>query len=704
MVKINKVRKRDDRLVDFDSLRITEAIMKAMSAVGQSDMAMARKITEKVMNDLTSLEGEDYANVEHIQDLVEKHLILEKCVDTAKAYILYRDLRSRSRNINNLLDIGGKIQSYVDKDDWKLNIDSSIDYHLQGLYKNIVNEVSEKYWMNEVYTEEMRLLHENKDFHIHKSSAISSYCVGWDLQDLLLVGFKGVDGNVESKPPKHFRSALGQLVNFLYTLTNETPDGAVAISSIDTYLAPFIRKDKLTYKSVKQCIQEFIFNMNMPTKSGGQVVFSNITLDLKVPKHMVNEPIIWGGKSQAEKYGEFQKEMDMFNKALASVYIEGDAKGRAFTFPIPTYNISKDFDWDSKEYDGIWEMTAKYGIPYFANFVNSDMDPEDARSMCCRLRIDNRQLHKRGGGFFGANPLTGSIGYTTINLPRIGYIHKGSKENFFRRLKYMMDVSRQVLTLRRKLIEDFTERGMYPYSKFYLRSIKERTGNYWTNHFSTIGIIGMNEACLNFFGEDITTEKGQEFAKEVLDYMNEILLSYQNETDELYNLEASPAEGASYSMARKDKEIYPEIIVANEKDLSDISVRPYYTNSTHLPVGFTDDIFKALDLQDDLQAKYTGGTVFHSFLGERLNNSDEAKRLIRKVTENYRIPYITLSPTFSICPEHAYISGEHFLCPDCNKETFVYSRVVGKITPVQRWNPGKQSEFKDRNEYKINNC
>jgi ribonucleoside-triphosphate reductase len=627
--------------------------------------------------------------------------MLEKCVDAAKAYILYRDLRSRSRNINNLLDIGSKINSYVEKQDWKVNIDSSIDYHLQGLYKNIVNEVSERYWMNEIYTEEMRELHDNKDIHIHKSSAISAYCVGWDLQDLLLVGFKGVSGNVESSPAKHFRSALGQLVNFLYTLTNESPDGAVAISSLDTYLAPFIRKDNLAYKAVKQSIQEFVYNMNMPTKSGGQVVFSNITLDLKVPKHMQKESVIIGGEYQKETFGEFQKEMDMFNKALAEVYMEGDAKGRAFTYPIPTYNISKDFEWDNKNYNEIWDMTARYGIPYFANFVNSDMDPEDARSMCCRLRIDNRQLHKRGGGFFGANPLTGSIGYTTINLPRIAYNFKGDEKGFFDRLAYLMDVSKQALTLRRKLVEDFTEKGMYPYSKFYLRKVKEKTGSYWTNHFSTIGIIGMNEACLNFFGESLTTQKGQKFAKKILDFMNARLVEYQNNSDELYNLEASPAEGASFSMARKDKELYPDIIVANEEDPMNSKNAPYYTNSTQLPVGYTEDIFEALELQDDFQSKYTGGTVFHGFLGEKLNSGAEAKALVRKICENYKLPYVTLTPTFSICPVHGYIAGEHFECPECGQESYVYSRVVGKITPVQRWNPGKKSEFHDRKEYLI---
>ena len=693
----NEIQKRDGTLVPFDEMKILSAISKAMKAVGQHDLEKAKKVTEAVLKEAS--EKKETPTVEGVQDLVEKHLMLEKCVDTAKAYILYRELRSRGRNINNLLDVGAKINSYVGKEDWKISIDSSIDYHLQGMYKNIVNEISEKYWMNEVYTGEMRRLHDNKDFHIHKSSSISAYCVGWDLQDLLLVGFKGVAGNVECKPPKHLGAALGQLVNFLYTLTNESPDGAVAVSSLDTYMAPFIREDKLSFRKVKQALQSFVYNMNMPTKSGGQVVFSNVTLDLKVPGDMKDQPVIIGGKLKKEKYGDYQKEMDIFNKALAEVYIEGDAKGRAFTFPIPTYNISKDFDWSNKAYDGIWEMTAKYGIPYFANFVNSDMNPEDARSMCCRLRIDNRQLYKRGGGFFGANPLTGSIGYTTINLPRIGYLNKGDKKAFFKQLEYLMKVSKNALTLRRNLVEDFTEKGLYPYSKFYLRQVKERTGKYWTNHFSTIGIIGMNEACLNFFDKDIASKEGQEFANEVLSFMNEKLLQYQEESDELYNLEASPAEGASFSMARKDKELYPDIIVANEQEVKKCGAAPYYTNSTQLPVNYTDDVFEALELQDELQSKYTGGTVLHAFLGERLSGPKETKALIKKITSNYKLPYITLTPTFSVCQNHGYLSGEHFKCPTCNEDALVYSRVVGKIAPVQRWNPGKQSEFKDRKEF-----
>jgi len=700
-----RIRKRDGRLVAFDQDKITQAIWKAMDSVGQANLRKAQMVTDKVTEEIAKVyDGHSIPTVEQIQDLVEKHLVLARLPETAKAYILYRDLHSRMRNVENLLDIGDWIDKYLSRENWKIHSDSSIDYHLQGMYKKIVEDVCEMYWMNEVYTPEMRLLHTNKDFHIHKSSTISAYCVGWDLEDILLSGFTGVPGNVTSAPAKHLCSALGQLVNFMYTLTNESPDGAVAVSSLDTYLAPFIRYDNLSYKQVKQAVQEFVYNMNVPTKSGGQVVFSNITLDLQCPKFMAKQAVIRGGLPQKETYGEFQKEMDIFNKALVEVYAEGDAKGRAFSWPIPTYNITKDFDWDNKNLVGLWEMTAKYGIPYFANFVNSDMNPEDARSMCCRLRIDKRELQKRGGGFFGANPLTGSIGYVTINLPRLGYLYKGDKKMLLDRLAYLMDVAADSLSMRRGLVEELTEKGLYPYSKFYLRSVKEKTGKYWTNHFNTIGLVGMNEACLNFFGKDIATPEGHAFAVEVLDFMNVRLLKYQKESGEMYNLEATPAEATSYSVAKKDKELYPDIIVANNDAVIKEKAAPFYTNSTHLPVNYTDDIFEALDLQDELQIKYTGGTVFHGFLGERMRDGESAKNLVRKIAENYKLPYFTLTPTFSVCQEHGYVLGEHFECPKCGGACYVYSRVVGKIAPVQRWNPGKQSEFKVRKEYKPEKC
>ncbi len=698
------IKKRDGRIVPFDQDKITHAIWKAMRNIGEGDLKKAQEISDKVVQELNKefQKSDHIPTVEEIQDEVERQLILAKLPDTAKAYILYRDLHSRMRNIHNLFDVGSWIKAYINKDNWKVHSDSEIDYHLQGMYKKIVEEVSEKYWMNEVYSEEMRNLHENKDFHIHKSSTISAYCVGWDLEDLLRVGFKGVPGNVQSAPARHMRSALGQLVNFLYTLTNEAPDGAVAVSSLDTYLAPFIRHDGLDYKGVKQNIQEFVYNMNVPTKSGGQVVFSNITLDLKCPKYMKDQPVVIGGKPQKEKYGEFQKEMDMFNRALVEVFTEGDAKGRAFSWPIPTYNITRDFDWDNENLKDLWEMTAKYGIPYFANFVNSDMDPADARSMCCRLRIDNRELQKRGGGFFGANPLTGSIGYVTVNLPRLGFLHKGDKEKYFDRLEYLMEVAHECLIMRRQLIEDLTDKGLYPYSKFYLRAVKEKSDKYWSNHFNTIGLIGMNESCMNFMGKDISTKEGKAFAAEVLDFMNDKLLEFQKESGILYNLEATPGEGSCYSIAKKDKQLFPEIVVANEKEYKKNGAAPYYTNSTHLPVGYTDDIFEALDHQDELQCKYTGGTVLHGFLGERLKSGEEAKKLVKRIAENYKLPYFTLTPTFSICEAHGYLEGEHETCPKCNNACQIYSRVVGKIAPVKRWNPGKTSEFNQRKTYDKN--
>ncbi len=507
------------------------------------------------------------------------------------------------------------------------------------------------------------------------------------VRDFLLQGFGGVPGKIESKPPKHFRVALLQLVNFLYTLQGEAA-GAEAVSNFDTLLAPFIRYDGLDYKEVKQAMQEFLFNINVPTRVGFQTPFTNVTLDLKVPNYMRDEPVTIGGKLQEETYSEFQKEIDMFNRAFAEVMLEGDAKGRVFTFPIPTYNVTPDLFADNGNLDAVWEMTAKYGIPYFANFINSEMKPEDARSMCCRLRLDNRELRKRGGGYFGANPLTGSIGVVTINLPRIGYLSK-NKEEFFECLERMMEIARQSLMAKRKVLEKFTEEGLYPYSKVFLGKIKEGFGKYWYNHFSTIGVCGGNEACLNFLGKDLTTAEGQKFMLEVLDFINEKLRDFQAEDDQMYNLEATPAEGTSYRLAKIDKEKYPEIAA------------PYHTNSTQLPVGFTEDLFEALDLQDKLQCKYTGGTVFHAFLGERLPSGEAVKTLVRKVFENYRLPYFTLTPTFSICMEHGYLAGEHQKCPQCDKECEVYSRVVGYLRPVSQWNAGKQVEFEERKEFKV---
>jgi ribonucleoside-triphosphate reductase len=492
---------------------------------------------------------------------------------------------------------------------------------------------------------------------------LSAYCCGWDLQDLLRVGFTGVAGKESCKPPKHFGSALGQMVNFIFTLQGEAA-GAMAFSSIDTLLAPFVRYDKLSYKAVKQEMQQFVFNMNVSTRVGFQTPFSNVTMDLVAPKTLAKEAVVIGGVVQKETYGDFQKEMDMINRAFAEVMCEGDASGRIFTFPIPTYNITKDFDWDDDRFAPLWEMTAKYGIPYFANFINSDMSPDDARSMCCRLRLDNRELRKRGGGLFGANPLTGSIGVATINLPRIGYESRNLRE-FYARLDALMDLSKESLEMKRALVEDLTARGLYPYTKFYLRNIKTRLGLYWANHFSTIGLVGMNEALLNLIGKDITTKEGNATAEKILVHMRDRISGYQKETGNMYNLEATPAEGTSYRLALKDKEKYPDIIFANAEEVRKNGAEPYYTNSSQLPVSFTQDIFEALDLQDGLQTKYTGGTVLHGFLGERISDVAMTKRIVRKIAENYELPYFTLTPTFSICPDHGYIPGEVSKCPKC---------------------------------------
>jgi ribonucleoside-triphosphate reductase len=587
------------------------------------------------------------------------------------------------------------VDQYLQKNDWKINENSNMDYSLQGLNNYISSEVSKVYWLNEIYTPEIKKAHSDGDFHIHDLSLLSVYCVGWDLYDLLIEGFRGVTGKVESRPAKHLRSALGQVVNFFYTLQGEAA-GAQAFSNFDTLLAPFIRYDKLSYQDVKQALQEFIFNINVPTRVGFQTPFTNVTLDVNVPKHYADRNVIVGGVPRKETYGEFQEELNLFNKAFLEVMAEGDAKGRVFTFPIPTYSITRDFDWDNPLMKGLWEMTAKYGVPYFSNFVNSDMSPEDARSMCCRLRIDNRELVKRGGGLFGSNPLTGSIGVVTLNMPRLGYLSK-SEEEFFERLERLMYHAKESLEIKRKVLETFTDRNLYPYTKHYLRGIRERMGSYWKNHFSTIGLVGMNEACLNLMGHTIAEREGMDFAKRVLDFMNAKLLEYQAETGNNFNLEATPAEGTSFSLARIDKAKYPEIISANEN-----GGPAFYTNSTQLPVNYTDDIFEALDLQDEIQVKYTGGTVFHTFIGERIAEPEAAKVLVRKICETYHMPYFTLTPTFSVCPDHGYIRGEVEACPDCNTATEIYSRVVGYLRPVKQWNKGKQAEFELRQTYRVN--
>lgn len=577
------------------------------------------------------------------------------------------------------------VDAYLKQLDWKVNENSNMSYSIQGLNNYIASEISKQYWLNRIYPENIKNAHINGDIHIHDLNIISVYCVGWDLKDLLSEGFTGVKGKVESAPAKHFRTALGQIVNFMYTMQGEAA-GAQAFSNFDTLLAPFIRYDNLDYKQVKQAIQEFVFNMNVPTRVGFQTPFTNITMDLNVPSYYAEQSVIIGGELQEATYKEFQKEMDMLNKAFFEVMMDGDNSGRVFTFPIPTYNITKDFDWDNENINGLWKMAAKYGIPYFSNFINSDMSPEDARSMCCRLRIDNRELEYRGGGLFGSNPLTGSIGVVTINLPKIAEVSK-TKVEFLERLAQKMELAKDSLEIKRKLLEDLTDKDLYPYTKFYLRDIKARFGVYWKNHFSTIGLIGMNEACLNLFGENIGSLQGKQFALEVMDYMRAKIVKFQKETGNNYNLEATPGEGTSYRLAKLDKDKYP-----------------YYTNSTQLPVNYTDDIFEVLDHQDDLQTKYTGGTVVHIYAGERIQSIETMKNLVKKICNNYHLPYFTFSPTFSTCPNHGYVAGEHYTCPECGASCEVYSRVVGYIRPVQQWNKGKKQEFLDRHEFKIEEC
>jgi len=692
------IRKRDGRIVPFEAKKITNAIAKAGQATGEFDRDVAQKLMIKVVNVAQTVIKEEIPSVEQIQDIVEEVLLDSPYRKTAKAYIIYREDHAKMREIVSKAN-SDLVDQYLNRLDWQVNENSNMSFSLQGLNNYISSEISKVYWLNRIYPKEIRQAHLNGDFHIHDLGTLSVYCVGWDLIDLLRYGFKGADsGKVESKPAKHFRSALGQVVNFFYTLQGEAA-GAQAFSNFDTLLAPFIRYDRLSYKDVKQAMQEFLFNVNVPTRVGFQTPFTNITLDLTPPKHLANQPVVIGGEFQDAVYGDFQKEMDMLNKAFLEVMLEGDAKGRPFTFPIPTYNITEDFDWDNENMELLWEITAKYGIPYFSNFINSDMKPEDVRSMCCRLRINTQKLERKGGGLFGANPKTGSIGVVTINLPRLGYLCH-SEEEFFEALAKMMDLAKNSLEIKRKVLERFTEQGLYPYTKFYLKDIKNTFGGYWKNHFSTIGLIGMNEACLNLLGTDIGTEKGHRFAKKVLDFMRDRLIQYQEETSNNYNLEATPAEGTSYRLAKIDKEKYPDIICANEPQWKE-GAEPFYTNSTQLPVNYTDDIFEALDLQDELQTKYTGGTVMHLFVGERISDPSVVKVLVKRICEQYRLPYFTITPTFSICPNHGYLSGEHHQCPECGAEAEVYSRVVGYLRPVKQWNNGKKEEFKMRKVFKV---
>jgi ribonucleoside-triphosphate reductase (formate) len=691
-----KIKKRDGTIVPFQKEKISIAIGKAGKATGEFEMEEARRLTKRVLELTYERIDGSIPEVERVQDFVEEVLLDSRYKKTAKAYILYRDQHKKIREISDATTVD-LVDQYLSKLDWQVKENSNMSYSLQGLHNYISSEISKVYWLNKIYPEAIRDGYINGDFHIHDLSILSVYCVGWDLFDLLLLGFTGVPGKIESAPPNHFRSALGQVVNFFYTLQGEAA-GAQAFSNFDTLLAPFIRYDKLNYKEVKQCLQSFLFNMNVSTRVGFQTPFTNVTLDLNVPSYFKKQSVIIGGKPQKETYGEFQEEMDMFNKAFLEVMAEGDAKGRVFTFPIPTYNITKDFDWENKNISLLWDVTDKYGLPYFSNFINSDMSPEDARSMCCRLRIDNRQLEHRGGGLFGANPLTGSIGVVTINLPRIGYVAKNKKE-FMLFLKDVMNLAKDSLEIKRKTLENLTDGNLYPYTKFYLRKIKETFGSYWKNHFSTIGIVGMNEAVENLMGKNIATPEGKKFAEEVLDFMRDTLVTFQKDTGNNYNLEATPAEGTSHRLALIDRKKYDDIIFANGRGKD--CRNPFYTNSTHLPVNFTDDIFGLLDLQDNLQTKYTGGTVVHFFVGEKINDSKALKNLVKKICENYRIPYFTFTPSFSVCPNHGYIAGENFTCPQCGSGCEIYSRIVGYLRPVSQWNDGKRSEFDMRKKFNV---
>jgi len=685
--EITQIRKRDGRIVDFDQEKITEAIWKAAQAVGGRDRNLAKRLSNQVVQLLVERFAGEIPGVEDIQDIVEKVLIENGHARTAKAYILYRKQRENLRKIKStFLEVEKIVSDYLNQIDWRVRENSNIGYSMSGLLMHVAGSVISQYTLDRIYPMEVADAHRNGDFHLHDLYfGLSGYCAGWSLKQLLYEGFNGVPGAIESNPPRHLDTALMQMVNFIGTLQNEWA-GAQAFNSIDTYLAPFVRKDKLTYKEIKQAIQKFVFNLNTTSRWGSQTPFTNLTFDWTVPEDVRDEPVILGGKLLDETYKDYQKEMDLLNRAFLEVLMEGDRNGRPFTFPIPTYNLTRDFDWESENAKLLFEMTAKYGLPYFSNFINSDLNPSDVRSMCCRLRLDLRQLNRNiTGGLFGSGDSTGSVGVVTINMPRIGHLSKTRKE-FFERLEYLMNLAKTSLEIKREIVERNMRQGLLPYTRRYLGTLR--------NHFSTIGPLGMNEACLNLFGKGIASKEGKEFAIEVLKFMREKLQDFQEETGHIYNLEAVPAEGTSYRLARIDKRKYPDIITAGGRV-------PYYTNSTLLPVNATDDVFEALEHQEDLQVLYTGGTVFHIFLGEKMSSGEACKRLIKRIVYNSRLPYLTITPTYSICPDHGYLAGEHSKCPVCGKSCDIYSRVVGYFRPVKNWNEGKQEEFRQRVEYKV---
>ena len=686
-----KVVKRDGEIADFDLKKIGSAIEKAFDATQmQYNDDMVELLDLRVTADFQKKIKDEKIDVESIQDSVENVLVQAGYADVAKAYILYRKQREKIRNMKStILDYKEIVDSYVKVEDWRVKENSTVTYSVGGLILSNSGAVTANYWLSEIYDEEIAEAHRNADIHLHDLSMLTGYCAGWSLKQLITEGLGGIEGKITSAPAKHLSVLCNQMVNFLGIMQNEWA-GAQAFSSFDTYLAPFVKIDNLSYREVKKCIESFVYGVNTPSRWGTQAPFSNITLDWTVPSDLAELPAIVGGKPQDFCYKDCKKEMDMINRAFIETMIEGDANGRGFQYPIPTYSITKDFDWSDTENNRLlFEMTAKYGTPYFSNYINSDMEPSDVRSMCCRLRLDLRELRKKSGGFFGSGESTGSIGVVTINLPRIAYLSK-TKEEFFKRLDHMMDISARSLKIKREVISKLLEEGLYPYTKRYLGT--------FNNHFSTIGMIGMNEAGLNaaWLRKDLTHVETQEFAREVLNHMRDRLVLYQEEYGDLYNLEATPAESTTYRLAQHDKERYPDIITASEDGHT-----PYYTNSSHLPVGYTSDIFDALDIQDELQTLYTSGTVFHAFLGEKLPDWKAAATLVRKIAENYSLPYYTLSPTYSVCKEHGYLAGEHFTCPICGKKSEVYSRITGYYRPVQNWNDGKTEEYKNRKLYDV---
>ncbi len=687
-----QVVKRDGELASFDIKKISLAIKKAFEAIDKSyDENVIDFIALKVTADFSSKVKDDKVGVEEIQDSVEKVLSEAGYADVAKTYILYRKNREKVRNMKSAtLDYKSVVDNYLHLNDWRVKENSTVTYSVGGLILSNSGAITANYWLSEIYDEEVANAHRACDIHLHDLSMLTGYCAGWSIKQLIQEGLGGIPGKITSSPAAHLATLCNQMVNFLGIMQNEWA-GAQAFSSFDTYLSPFVKVDNLSYREVKKCIESFIYGVNTPSRWGTQAPFSNITLDWVCPNDLKKVPAIVGGKEMDFTYGDCQKEIDMVNKAFIEVMIEGDANGRGFQYPIPTYSITKDFDWSETENNKLlFEMTAKYGTPYFSNYINSDMEPSDVRSMCCRLRLDLRELRKKSGGFFGSGESTGSIGVVTINLPRIAYLAK-SKEDFFKRLDRMMDISARSLKVKRTVITKLLDEGLYPYTKRYLGTFE--------NHFSTIGLVGMNEAALNanWLKCDLTDKKAQDFAVEVLNHMRTRLSDYQEEYGDLYNLEATPAESTSYRFAKHDVEQFPDIITASSDDNA-----PYYTNSSHLPVGFTDDIFEALDVQDRLQPLYTSGTVFHTFLGEKLPDWKSCATLVRKIAENYELPYYTISPTYSVCSEHGYITGEVYECPHCHKRTEVYSRITGYYRPVQNWNVGKTEEFKERKEYDLN--